>query len=157
MRVRCLLFYNTGLQLERDDLRVAQLPHLATPIPLSASPLHLVPNLYFGKTHTHSHNRVIRKTRRWRVPLALGNDQLHSLEPLLLLRIITIAHTDETVAILRQQLLRAFLARFEMQARAHTGATLSQYPPCLCNLSSIGDLRPSLASHAIEHTAPTPV
>src|SRR6266571_2983478 len=114
MRVRCLLFYNTGLQLERDDLRVAQLPHLATPIPLSASPLHL-------------------------------------------LRIITIAHTDETVAILRQQLLRAFLARFEMQARAHTGATLSQYPPCLCNLSSIGDLRPSLASHAIEHTAPTPV
>src|SRR5438128_8978514 len=119
MRVRCLLFYNTGLQLERDDLRVAQLPHLATPIPLSASPLHLVPNLYFGKTHTHSHNRVSRKTRRWRVPLALGNDELHSLEALLLLCIVAIAHTDQTVAVLCEQLLGAFLARLEMQRSTH--------------------------------------
>ncbi len=28
--------------------------------------------------------------------------------------IVAIAHTDETVPILREQLLRAFLARFEM-------------------------------------------
>jgi hypothetical protein len=72
--IRCLLLYNTGLQLERDDLRVAQFPHLATPIPLATSLLPMLPYLYFGKAHTHSYNRVSRETRRWRVLLALGND-----------------------------------------------------------------------------------
>src|SRR5207247_1784429 len=117
--IRCFLFYNTGLQLECDNLRVAQLPHPTIPIPLATRLLHLLPDLDFGKTHTHSHNRVSRKTRRWRVPLALGNDELHSLEALLLLCIVAIAHTDQTVAVLCEQLLGAFLARLEMQRSTH--------------------------------------
>jgi hypothetical protein len=38
------------------------------------------------------------------------NNQLHSLESLLLLRIITIPHTNKPVAILGEQLLGASLA-----------------------------------------------
>src|SRR3989442_991842 len=98
--IRCLLLDDPGFQLERDDLIVAHFPHLATPIPLSTSLLHLVPYLYFGKTHTHSHNRLSRKTRQWRFPPAFRDNDLHSLEPLLPLRILAIPHTNETVTIL---------------------------------------------------------
>ena len=100
--MRCLLLYNTGFQVERDNLRLAQIPHLATPIPLSTGLLRLIPYLYCGKTHMHSHTRASRKTRRWRVPLALDNDALHGLGSLLPLRIVAIAHTDKTVAILHE-------------------------------------------------------
>jgi hypothetical protein len=112
--IRCFLLYHAGFQLERYHVLVAQLPHLAGGIPLPTCLLHLAPQLHLGKADAHSHNRVRGKTRLGRFPRAFRNNQLHGLEPLLTLRIVAIAHTDKTVTILREQLLRAFLAWFEM-------------------------------------------
>src|SRR5262245_49885435 len=112
--IRCLLLYRTGFQLEHWHVLVAQLPHLAGAIPLPTCLLHLVPQLHLGKADAHSYKCVRSKTRPWRFPRAFRNNQLHGLEALLPLRIVAIAHTDKTVTILREQLLRAFLAWFEI-------------------------------------------
>src|SRR5262252_5697623 len=112
--IRCFLLHNTSLQFEGYHVIVAQLPHLTAAIPLPTRLLHLFPQLHLGKADANSHNSVHGKTRRWRFPLAFCDNQLHGLEPLLPLRIVAVAHTDKTVTILREQLLRAFLARFEM-------------------------------------------
>jgi hypothetical protein len=113
------LLYDASFQLECYDLSVPQLPHLAATIPLPACLLYLVPLLHLGKANAYSHNRVHSKARRWRFPLAFRDDQLHSLAPLFLLRIVAIAHTHETITILREQLLRAFLPRFEIHNIVH--------------------------------------
>ena len=63
----------------------------------------------------------------------------HYIEPLLPLRIVAIAHTNETVTILREQLLRAFVPWFEMQKRAHNANNL---PP------SSARLKPHLADRS---------
>ncbi len=112
--IRCFLLYNTGFQLESHHLLVPQLPHLAGAIPLPTRLLRLFSPLHLGKADAHPHNRVHGKTRRWRLPLTFRDYQLYGLEPLLPLRIVTIAHADKTVTILHEQLLRAFLVRLEM-------------------------------------------
>jgi hypothetical protein len=117
--MECFLLYDASFQLERCDLSVPQLSHLAATIPLPARLFYLVPLLHLGKANAYSHNRVHSKARRWRFPLAFRDDQLHSLAPLFLLRIVAIAHTHETITILREQLLHAFLLRFEMQYGSH--------------------------------------
>ena len=104
-----------GFQLERDDLIVAHLPHLAAPMPLPTRLFHPFPHLYFGKAYAHPNQRVSSTTWRGRVPLALCNDALHGLKAFLPLRIVAIAHTDETVALRSEQLSRAFLVRVEME------------------------------------------
>ena len=80
--MRCLL-YDTGFQLEHYDLIVAHLPHLTAAIPLPTRLFHLFSDLHLGKAYAHSHNRIRGKTRRWRFPLALRDNELHGLEPLL--------------------------------------------------------------------------
>src|SRR2546430_2418515 len=72
--------------------------------------LHPLPYLPLGKPHAYPYTRFSRKTRQWRLPVALRDNKLHGLEPLLPLCIVAVAHTDETVPILRKQLLRAFNA-----------------------------------------------
>lgn len=99
--MRCFLLYHTAFQLERYHLIVAQLPHLATALPLPTRLLHLFAHLHLGKADTHPYTRGRRKTWRWRLPLAFCNNQLHRLEPLLPLRVVAIAHTDQTVTLLR--------------------------------------------------------
>jgi len=54
----------------------------------------------------------------WRRPVALGDHELHGFEPFLPLRIVAIAHTDQTVTILREEVLCALLAWLEMQPYA---------------------------------------
>ena len=93
---------------------VAHLSYLAATIPLHTHLLHLFPHFHLGKADARPHNRVRGKTRRWRFPRAFCDYQLHGLAPLLPLRIVALAHTDKTVTILREQLIRVFLARFEM-------------------------------------------
>jgi len=117
-----------GFQLERDDLIVAHLPHLAAPIPLPTRLFHPFPHLHFGKAYAHPNQRVSSTTWRGRVPLALCDDELHGLEALLPLRIVAIAHTDETVALRREQLFRAFLARFEMEESMHHANKVPNFP-----------------------------
>src|SRR4029453_11408797 len=50
--MECFLLYDASFQLERYDLRVPQLPHLAATIPLPARLLYLVPLLHCMKLHT---------------------------------------------------------------------------------------------------------
>src|SRR5712691_11148512 len=129
--IGCFLLYDACFQFERDDLIVAHLPHLTVAIPLPTRLLHLFPQLLLGKADAHSHNRIRCKAWRWRLPLTFRNNQLHGLEPLLPLCIVAVAHTHETVTILREQLLRAFLTRFEMQTRSHNAVSLSHFPGLL--------------------------
>jgi hypothetical protein len=51
-----------------------------------------------------------------RLPIALGDDQLHSLDPLLPCGAVPVTHTDETLSVLPDEMLRAFPARLEMEA-----------------------------------------
>ena len=90
--IRCFLLDNTGFQLERHDLIVAQLPYLAAAIPLPTRLLDPFSHFPLGKTDAHPHNRVRRHTRCGRLPLALRDNDLHGFEPLLPLRIVAIAH-----------------------------------------------------------------
>ena len=50
---------------------------------------------------------VLGERRPLRLPIGLGDDELHGFEPLLPLSIVAIAHADETVAVLGEQLLSA--------------------------------------------------
>ena len=52
---------------------------------------------------------VLGERRPLRLPIGLGDDELHGCDPLFPLGIVAIAHADETVAVLREQLLRALL------------------------------------------------
>jgi hypothetical protein len=56
-----------------------------------------------------------------RLPIALGDDDLHGLEALFPLRVVAIARADEAVTELREKLLRALLAWLEMQSHSRTG------------------------------------
>ena len=58
---------------------------------------------------------VLGEARLWRFPIAFGDEELHGFEPLLPLCIVAIAHADEAVTVLREELFRALLARLEMQ------------------------------------------
>src|ERR1700675_4658984 len=100
--IGCFLLYDACCQFERDDLIVAHLPHLTVAIPFPARLLHLFPHLLLGKANAHPHNCIRCKARRWWFPIALCDNEFHSLEPLLPLRILAIPHTDETVTILRE-------------------------------------------------------
>ena len=117
--IRCPLVHDPGLPRERDGVSIPRLPPLAVGIPLPTSLFHALAQFHFGKVDTHGHRRVIGETRGGRVPVALGDDELHGLEPLPALRIVAITHADETVPELREQQLRASLAGLEMQARPH--------------------------------------
>src|SRR5262245_14459824 len=104
--IRCFLLDDPDFQLERDDLIIAHVPHLAAAIPLPAHLFHPVPHFHLGKAEAHSHHRVSHKARRWWVPITLRDNEFHGLQPLLPLRIVAIARTHETVLVLREQLLR---------------------------------------------------
>src|SRR5574341_1070770 len=117
--MRCLLFDDPASQLERDGLSVPQLPYLAAGIPPPTCLFHSVPQLHFVKADAHGHPGVIGEGPCRRVPITLCDDQLHGLEPLFLLRIVAIPHADQTVPVLREQLLGAFLAWLEVQPRPH--------------------------------------
>jgi hypothetical protein len=115
--MRCLL-YNPSFPLERDHAFVAPFPHLAatTPFPTRLRPL--CTQWHLGTVDTHAHHRGRGKTRR-RFPRAFRDNYLHGLEALLPLRIEALAHTHESVTILREQWLRAFLPWFEMEEYPH--------------------------------------
>src|SRR6266446_2337364 len=100
--MRCLLLDDPGFQLERDDLIVAQLPHLAAAVPLPTGLFYPFPHVCLGKADAHPHDRLCGKPRRWRLPIALRDNELHGLEPLLPLRIVAIAYTHEPVPVLRE-------------------------------------------------------
>jgi hypothetical protein len=57
----------------------------------------------------------VGEARPWRLPIAFRDEELHGFEPLLPPRIVAIAHADEAVTVLSEKLLRALLARPEMQ------------------------------------------
>src|SRR3990172_4148524 len=63
----------------------------------------------------------VGEARPRRFPIAFRAEQLHGLEPLLPLRIVTVAYADEAVTVLGEELLRALLARLEMQPYSRSG------------------------------------
>jgi len=114
----CRLQHDTASQPHRDCVIVAPLPHLSVAIPLSTGLLHPFTYGHFGKGDAQCDDLVMCERRPPGFPIAFGDNQLDGLEPPLLLRIVPIAHADETVTItiLCEQLLGALLARLEMQA-----------------------------------------
>jgi hypothetical protein len=80
------------------------------------------------------------EARSWRHPVAFGNHELHGFEPLLPLRVVAITHADEAVTILREKLLRALLARLEMQPYPRGGG-LGQPPRRRATSGGTGDRR----------------
>ena len=117
----CRPHHDAACQPERNCQIVAQLPHFSVWVPVSTSLLHAFTYGHFGKGDAQRDNLVMCRRRRCRFPIAFSHNQLNGFEPLLSLRIVAIAHRDEAVTILREQLLGALLARFEMQAYPHGG------------------------------------
>src|SRR5262245_42290063 len=142
--IRCFLIYDACFPFERDNLIVAYLPHFMVTIPFPTRLLHLFPQLLLDKANAHPYNDICCKGRWRRFPLTFCDNQLHGLEALLPLRIITIAHTHETVTILREQQLRAFPTWFEMQKRSHNTASLSHFPELLKRRGAVGFFVPLL-------------
>jgi len=93
---------DAGLQAECNHLTIAQLPDFLTWIPLATGLLHPLSEIDFRKANTQGDSLVSWYLRYWRFPGPLGDDELYRLEALFLLRIIPIAHTDETIAVLRE-------------------------------------------------------
>lgn len=78
-------------------------------------PLQPVTSGPVGKGDAQADDVVWGKARWWRFPVALRDKELYGFEPLLPLRIGAIPHADEEVAVLCEELLRAFLARPEVE------------------------------------------
>lgn len=112
---------DAAAQAERDDPVVAQLPDPSFGIPRPSGLLHQSSGCHVGKGDAQPYDPVAREAGARRFPIAFGDDELHGLEPLLSLRIVPIAHADEAVAVLRKKLLRASLARAEMQPHPRGG------------------------------------
>jgi hypothetical protein len=102
-------------QAKRDHAIVAQLPDPLVWIPRRSCPLQPVTSGPAGKGDAQADDVVWGKARWWRFPVALRDKELYGFEPLLPLRIGAIPHADEEVAVLCEELLRAFLARPEVE------------------------------------------
>jgi len=113
--IGCEVVDDAAVQAERDHAIVAQLPDPSLWIPRPTGLLHPVEDCHVGKGDAYPDDLVVGEARRWRFPIALGDEELHGFEPLLPLRIVAIAHADEAVTVLREELLRPLLARLEMQ------------------------------------------
>ena len=85
--IRCPLVHDPGSQRARDDVSIPQLRHLAVGIPFPTSLFHALAQVQFGKIDTHRYRHVIGETRGGRVPVVLGDDEFHGLEPFPALRI----------------------------------------------------------------------
>ena len=85
------------VQAQRDDAIVAQLPEPSLGVPGSTGLLHPVANGHLGKGDAHP-------------------EKLDGLESLLPLGIVAIAHADEAVTVLREELFRAVPARWKTWA-----------------------------------------
>ena len=90
---------DAGLQVECNHLTIAQLPDFLTWIPLATGLLHPLSEVDFRKANTQGDYLVSWDLRYWRFPGPLGDDELYRLAALFLLRIMPIAHTDETIAV----------------------------------------------------------
>jgi len=93
---------DAGFQVECNNVTIAQLPYFLTGIPLATGLLHPLSQGDFRKANTQGDYLVCWYTGGWWFPGPLGYDKLDCLEALFLLRIMPIAHTDETVAVLRE-------------------------------------------------------
>ena len=81
-------------QLQRDRLAVTELPHLSVGIALPSRLLRPFSHGHLGKGDTHPDNLIVRVREPWRFPVGLADKEF----------LVTIAHADETVTILREQL-----------------------------------------------------
>jgi hypothetical protein len=113
--IGCWCVDNPTRQAKGSYALVAQVPDSALWIPCATGLLHSLAEDDVSEGDAQGDDLVRGQARPWRFPVAFGNQELHRLEPLLPLRIVTIAHADEAVTVLRQKLLRPLLARLEMQ------------------------------------------
>jgi len=111
----CPFAGDAGIEAERGYAIVAQVPDPSLRVPRPAGLLDLCARLDVGKGDTEGHDVVRRESNPRRLPIALGDDDLHGLQPLLPPSLVAIAHTDEAVAVLREELFGAPLAWLEMQ------------------------------------------
>jgi hypothetical protein len=124
--IGCRFVDHAAAQAEREHAVITQLPDPPLGIPRSTGLLHPLAEGHFREGDADPDDLVVREASPWRFPIAFGNEKLHGFEPLLPLRIVAIAHADEAVTVLREELLRAFLAWLEMQPypRGSSGARL---------------------------------
>ncbi len=116
--IGCRCVDDASFQTECDHAVVAQLPDPSLRVPGPADLLHPGPDRYIGKATRSS-------TIWWRPMRGRGGSQSHSattistvFEPLPPLRVVAVAHADETITVLGDKLLRALLPRLEMQPDA---------------------------------------
>ena len=107
-------------QAERDNAIVAQLPDPSLGFH-AAGLLYAIAHCHLGKGDAQPDDVVVGKALPWRFPIAFSDDEFHGLEALLPRWIVAIAPTDETVTVLGEELLRALLARLEMQPHPRGG------------------------------------
>ena len=110
---------DAGFQAECHNVTRAQLPDFLTGMPLATGLLHPLSSGAFRKVNTQGDYLVCWYTGGWWFPGPRGDDTLDRLAALFLLRIMPIAHTDETSAGLRASRLGPLPARLEMQRSPH--------------------------------------
>jgi hypothetical protein len=94
------------------DTIVAQLPHRSVGIPRPAGLLHSLPGRDIGERDPQRNDLVGRKPR---LPCGLGDDQLHGLDPPLPCGVVAVPYADKAVSVLFYEMLRALLARLEVE------------------------------------------
>lgn len=95
--VGCRIIHDEPGQAECNHAIVSQLPDPAIRIPRPTRPLHPVTDADIGEGDAQPDDAIVSTARRWRFPIAFGDQELHSLEPPLPLGIVAMAHTDEAV------------------------------------------------------------
>src|SRR6266849_249860 len=119
--IGCGFVDDAAVQANRDHTIVAQPPDPPLWIPRYTGLLHPFAECHVGKGHTEPDDLVVCEARRWRFPIAFGDDELHGFEPLPPLRIVAIAHADEAVTVLGEELLCALLSWIEMETYPRRG------------------------------------
>ncbi len=93
----CGFVHDAAGQAEHDHAIVAQLPDPSRWIPRPTGLLRPVAD-HLGNGDAQADELVADDAGPWQFSIAFGDEELHGCEPLLPLRVVAIAHTDETVA-----------------------------------------------------------
>ena len=112
-RYACLACHEAVGQPQRPDLVISHLPYPTLRVPFAAHPFDLLPQSDFARRHPHGYEAVCWPLPGSRVPAALFYNQFHGLAPFFVLFIVPVAHTYQTVAVLRKQLLSPALVRVQ--------------------------------------------
>jgi len=107
-------------QLSPPDIPISDKPQFLIRIPSAFSRLCRLYQSLFSESDPYRHLIVIRKLSGGRLPCYLLNNKFYGLDPRAACLIISIAHADKGIPILRKQFLRPLLARFQFKPRCQS-------------------------------------